>query len=196
MALSLIVLESESQNTMTPEAARRFVKKWGVVLEGGRGPIPNLAETVAGESIRGSWWGHPKGQEIFWLSRSVREWREVLVCRVVSGKVTYVHRRLWPALVRLAPRLDSDRLAALHEVHTAAGRHELQIIPFPRWVPPDVRKAAKRLTEADAARMLGDWVTHTPSIRSSSGQPNRRSQPTKAQPRTEKVSRSAARLRG
>jgi hypothetical protein len=143
---------------MTPEAARRFVKKHGVVLEAGRGPVPSLAATVAGEVIRGSWWGHPKGHEIFGLTRALRDWREVLVCRVVGGKVTYVHRRLWPALVRLAARFDDDRLAALHDVHTAAGRHELRTTPFPQWVPADVEKAATRLTESAAARLLGDWA--------------------------------------
>jgi hypothetical protein len=143
---------------MTLQAARRYVKQQGVVLEGSRGPVPSFAETVAGESIRGSWWGHPKGHEIFGLTRAIRNWRDVLVCRVVSGKVTYVHRRLWPALVRLAGRLESDRLAALHEVHTPSGRHELRVIRYPRWVPPEVREAAKGLTEAEAARMLGDWV--------------------------------------
>lgn len=145
---------------MTPEAARRFVSTHGVVLEGARGPVPSLAETVAGEPIRGSWWAHPRGRKIFGLSRAVREWRDVLVCRAVSGKVTYVHRRLWPALVRLAPRIGAERLAAIHEVHTATGRHELEEIPFPRWVPPDVRKAAKRLSDADAARVLGNWTAH------------------------------------
>lgn len=164
---------------MTPQAARRFVKKHGVVLEGGRGPVPSLAETVAGESISGSWWGHPKGHEIFALSRAIRDWRDVLVCRVVSGKVTYVHRRLWPALVRLAARFDGDRLAALYEVHTAMGRHELQAMPFPRWVPPEVRKAATHLTDTDAVCMLGGWA-HTSVNRSSSAQPHLRLQPTKA----------------
>jgi hypothetical protein len=27
---------------------------------------------------------------------------DVLVCRLVAGKITYVHRRLWPAVHRLA----------------------------------------------------------------------------------------------
>ena len=148
---------------MTREAARRFVERHGVVLEGGRGPVPNLAETVAGESIRGSWWAHVKGHEIFSLTRDIRSWRDVLVCRAVGGKVTYVHRRLWPALVRLASRLDHDRLAALHEAHTPSGRHELHRIPYRKWVPPDVQVAASRLTEADAARLLGDWATRRPN---------------------------------
>lgn len=143
---------------MTQQAARRFVKQHGVVLEGSRGPVPSFAEAVAGGPIRGSWWGHAKGHEIFWLTRAIRDSRDVLVCRVVDGKVTYVDRRLWPALVRLASRLPAGRLAALREVHTATGRHTLSIVAYPRWVPPAVRRAATRLSEADAARMLGAWV--------------------------------------
>jgi len=34
----------------------RFVERHGVLLEGGRGPRPNLAEAVVGERVRGSWW--------------------------------------------------------------------------------------------------------------------------------------------
>jgi hypothetical protein len=143
---------------MTLEAARRFVKKHGIVLESGRGPVPNLAEAIAGGPIRGNWWGHPKGHEIFGLTRALRDWRDVVVCRAVGGKVTYVHRRLWPALVRLSVRLGRDRLASLHEVHTAKGRHEVEVLPFPRWVPVATRRAASRLTEADAVQLVGDWA--------------------------------------
>ena len=37
----------------------------GVLLESARGPIPNVAELVAGEPITGSWWGHPSSHAIF-----------------------------------------------------------------------------------------------------------------------------------
>jgi hypothetical protein len=139
---------------MTSQAARRFVQRHGVVLESARGPVPNLAEAVARAPIRGSWWAHEKGHEIFALTRAVRGWRDVLVCRLVGRKITYVHRRLWPALVRLAPFIEPDRLAALHELHTSSGRHVLRVVAYPRWVPPDARKAARWLTEEDAARLL------------------------------------------
>src|SRR5437867_2213126 len=115
---------------MTSRAALAFVRRHGVVLEGARGPVPNLAETVAGKPIRGSWWGHPKGHEIFLLTRAVRASRDVLVCRLVGHKVTYVHRRLWPAVVRLARAFPQDDLAALQEIHTPRGRHELRVVPF------------------------------------------------------------------
>ena len=32
-----------------------FVRKHGVVLASAKGPVPNLADAVAGEKIRGSW---------------------------------------------------------------------------------------------------------------------------------------------
>jgi hypothetical protein len=120
------------------------------VLESARGPVPNLAERVVGRPIRGSWWAHPKGKEIFWLTRAVRDAPEVLVCRLIDGKITYVHRRLWPPLVRLARTLDRRNLAAVHEVHTARGRHEVRVVPFPRWVPAAVKRAARRLRVDDA----------------------------------------------
>src|SRR5213083_2143974 len=142
---------------MTPRQALRFIAKHGVVLEAARGPVPSLVEAALGRRPRGSWWGHPRGKEFFWLTRAVRASRDVLVCRLVSGKVTYVHRRLWPALVRLAGRFSRDDLAALHEVHTRRGRHELRVVPFPRWVPADVKRRARRLSEAEARAALGEW---------------------------------------
>jgi len=54
--------------------------------------VPSLAQAVAGGAIKGSWWGHAKGHEIFWLTRAMRDSPDVLVCRLVGSKVTDVHR--------------------------------------------------------------------------------------------------------
>jgi hypothetical protein len=139
---------------MTAREALAFVKASGIVLESARGPAPNLAELIAGERLRGSWWGHRKAAQIFRCSRAVRDSREVLVCRVLGGKVTYVHRRLWQALVRLQDQFDRARLGAIREVHTAQGKHETTTVPFPEWVPKEVTIAAASLTEREAAEML------------------------------------------
>lgn len=146
---------------MTRRSALAFVRRHGIVLESARGPVPSLAEAVVGGPIRGSWWGHAKGKQIFWLTRALRDSPDVLVCRLLSGKVTYVHRRLWPALVRLARVLDRRKLGALHEVHTPGGQHQLRVVPFPRWVPPAVTREARRLSEADAQRSLSRWALAT-----------------------------------
>jgi hypothetical protein len=136
----------------------QFVKRHGIVLEGGRGRRPNLAEAVAGEPIRGNWWGHKKGRAIFSATRAVRDCDQVLVCRLVDGKITYVHRRLWPAIVRLAKSLDKQTISALREEHLSSGAHRVRAIPFPHWVPADVRRAAKNIAEEDACVQLGDWI--------------------------------------
>ena len=136
----------------------QFVEQHGVVLEAGRGPVPNLAEAVAGGPIRGSWWAHEKGRAIFRATRAVRDCDQILVCRLVGGKITYIHRRLWPAIVRLAQCLDKKTISALREEHTRSGAHKVGTVPFPRWVPMDVRRAAKNLSEEDAYTQLGDWI--------------------------------------
>ena len=89
---------------MTSEEALSIVCTRGVVLESGAGPETSIAEAVAGEPIRGSWWAHARGKEIFAVTRAIRSCPDVLVCRLLGGKITYVHRRLWPAMVRLAER--------------------------------------------------------------------------------------------
>jgi hypothetical protein len=150
---------------VTPKQAIAFVKANGVVLESARGPVPNLAEAVVGEPVRGSWWSHSRANEILVATRAVRAFADVLVCRLVDGKVTYVHRRLWPALVRLADRFPPERLAALREVHTSTGRHEVLATPFPAWVREDVQRTAAGLPEAEAAALLnmvpGIWPSAT-----------------------------------
>ena len=50
---------------MTAAEALAFIEQRGVVLASAKGPVPRLTEAIAGEPIKGSWWGHPKGQQIF-----------------------------------------------------------------------------------------------------------------------------------
>ncbi len=146
----------------------KFVKQQGVVLESAKGSRPNLAEAVAGEPIRGSWWGHKKGHTIFWATRAVRNSSDVLVCRLLDGKVTYIHRRLWPAIVRLADSLDRAKLAAIHEEHKPSGAHQVHLIPFPKWVPIEIQQVAKELSEQEAISQLGEWINVLRSRRSAS----------------------------
>ena len=116
---------------MTSLQALAFIRKHGVVLEAAHGPVPSLVEVIAGEPVRGRWWSHPKSDEIFAVTRAIRARDDVLVCRLIKGKVTFVHRRLWPALVRAAGRFSSDQLSQVREVHTRSGRHVTTEVPFP-----------------------------------------------------------------
>ena len=164
---------------MTTDEALKFVRTHGVVLESGAGPVPSLANAIAGESIRGSWWGHECSREIFALTRSIRDNPDVLVCRLIGGKITYVHRRTWAALVRVAGRFPARNLARVHEKHTASGRHVNEEVVFPGWVSREVAAEASALDEESALATLGSWCTSPgakPSSRPSpaSGRGNQR----------------------
>ena len=139
---------------MSPKQALTFIKRHGVVLQAARGSVPSLAGAIAGSPIRGSWWGHPKGHEIFRITEAISESEEVLVCKLIDGKVTYVHRRLWPAVVKLADRFPKARLAKTWNEHTRTGAHRSCRIAFPEWVPNEVMRQAARLSISDAERIL------------------------------------------
>jgi len=78
------------------------------------------------------------------------------VWRLVDDKITFVHRRLWPELVRLSRQLPRKRLAEVHEEHTPQGKHRMTERPFPRWVPRDASKEAKERSEEAAVAATGD----------------------------------------
>lgn len=145
---------------MTTRQAIAFVKRHGIVLESAHaGKWPVLADAVVGARVRGNWWSHPKGRQIFWVTRSVRDSRDVLVCRLIDGKVTYVHKRLWSACVRLAEKIGKRRLDAIVEMHTSAGQHVMRVRKFPGWADGATKRAAKRLTAAAAATALTELVS-------------------------------------
>lgn len=140
---------------MTAAEALSFVERHGLVLESAHHPrIPSLAEVIAGGPMHGSWWSHPAGRAIFAATRAVRASPDVLVCRLVAGKISLVHARLWPALVHISGRLPQEGLARLREVHAARGTHRVEVVPFPDWVPAQTLAAAKHLGESDARAWL------------------------------------------
>jgi hypothetical protein len=130
----------------------------GMLLESARGPLPNVAEMIAGEPIRGSWWSNPRSHEIFAAINALADSPDVVRTRLVNGKVTLVHRNVWPALMRLADRFPPARLATIDEEHTTTGAHRVTERPFPDWVPDDVRRAATELTVDEALAILPECL--------------------------------------
>jgi hypothetical protein len=135
--------------------AMDFIREQGIVLVSAKGPVPRLTEFIAGEPIRGSWWAHRKSHQIFAVLQKLGDSPDILMCRLVTGHVTLVHRRLWPALVRISDRFDRDRLAQISEEHSPSGRHISHAVVYPKWVPAEVLEQAGRLSEEQAAALLG-----------------------------------------
>ena len=134
----------------TAEEALAFVRERGIVLASAKGTAPRLTEAIIGEPIKGSWWAHAQSHQIFAILEAVTESEQILVCRLINGKVTLIHRRLWPSLARLANRFAPEQLAKVCEEHTPSGRHASRVVPFPQWVPPGVMEQAKTISESEA----------------------------------------------
>lgn len=138
--------------------AVEFVKKHGVVLASAKGPVPNVAEWIAKGAIKGSWWGHPRGREIFAALSQLDDSDDVVCLRLVLGKLSFAHRRVWPALVALSDTLGKKRLARIQQEHTASGAHKNRVVAFPKWVPKDVLAAGKKLSPEKARAVLGPAI--------------------------------------
>ncbi len=81
---------------MTFEDAQAYVRDNGVVLVSAKGPVPRMTDAIVGEPVYGSWWAHPKGREIYRLLQALDNSPDIVTCRLIGGKGTVVHRRLWP----------------------------------------------------------------------------------------------------
>lgn len=64
--------------------------------------LPSLASLVTGSPIQGSWWAHPASKQIEEVVKGVSEHPDVLVVKLIEGKNTLIHRRIWPDLVAVA----------------------------------------------------------------------------------------------
>ena len=90
------------------------IERWGLILL--QDPrLPSLAALIAGEPIRGSWWGHAEGKRIFEAAGILDDHADVATFKLVNKKVCFVHRRLWPAVAALGGAKASWQMDGLDE---------------------------------------------------------------------------------
>ena len=77
------------------------LEELGMLLEQDR-ELPSVVALVTGEAPKGSWWSHPQGRLVFAVLSRLAEHEDVLFTKLLAGKVTLVHRRLWPSLLAVA----------------------------------------------------------------------------------------------
>ena len=63
--------------------------------------LPSFTGVALGEPVHGSWWAHPRANDIYDLLQSFRAESGNLSVKLVNGKLTFVARRLWPALAAI-----------------------------------------------------------------------------------------------
>lgn len=79
----------------------RAIAKHGILLVQDKIAL-DVVGILAGEKLSTSWWGHVAGQKIFACLERLDDDPDVLATRLVAGKITFVHRRLWPAFLAVA----------------------------------------------------------------------------------------------
>ena len=82
------------------EALRRL-RADGLLLESDP-RLPSVTAIVAGRPIRSSWWGNPDARGTYQVLQVLEDHPHAMRTKLVDGKVTYVHRDLWPALLGVA----------------------------------------------------------------------------------------------
>lgn len=64
--------------------------------------LPCVVTILVGGPLATSWWSHPKSHHIFQVLTEIAAHRDVLLTKLLGGKDTLVHRRLWPAFLSVA----------------------------------------------------------------------------------------------
>lgn len=103
---------------MTANVRKQFEKvilqleKFGMLLLSDSS-LPSVSRTIAGDGFRGSWWVHKDAHKIFAVSQMLEEHPDVLVVKLVSSKVTFVHRALWGSVYSIGMARESWQLKNL-----------------------------------------------------------------------------------
>jgi hypothetical protein len=86
--------------------------------------LPSVSGIIAGEKIRGSWWSHELGQTIFTVSEMIEDHQDVMIMKLISQKVTFVHRELWSHIYSIGVARENWQLKKL----TPKARRALNIL--------------------------------------------------------------------
>jgi hypothetical protein len=81
--------------------------------------LPSATTIVADEVVRGSWWAHPAGRRIFQVATLLEANENVLAVKLVSSKVTFLHRDLWPQVIAIGRAREpwQVKLLGANELH-------------------------------------------------------------------------------
>jgi hypothetical protein len=140
---------------MTVNAGKNFADAMNILEDTGllllQGlEIPDVCRLIASKRIKGSWWGDPLGPKIFALSEMLSDHSEVTVTKLISGKVTFVHRHLWQKLIAVGSARDDWQMKRL----TAQGKLLLRQLDKDGCVRTDKLGPAFGKKPGDVAREL------------------------------------------
>lgn len=75
--------------------------------------LPSVCSLITGSPLRGSWWSHPLAQIIFQVNEQLEDHDDILIAKLISRKVTFVHRKLWSELATIGSARERWQLTSL-----------------------------------------------------------------------------------
>jgi len=112
----------------------------------------NAIEVLTGEFPRGSWWSHPQANAIYDVLQSVEKHPDLLLAKLLAGKVTFIHRALWPALLAVVTAREPWQVEGLSPGAAQALAGLDQAAQSGGALPPFSRTAGKELESHLLAR--------------------------------------------
>jgi len=146
------------------------ILKFGFLLESDP-KLPSVCTLITGAPLRGSWWSHPLAQTIFQVNQKLEDHRDVLLTKLVSGKVTFVHRDLWPEVLAIGTAQEAWQMEGL----SASARALLKTVEETGALRTDKiglpgSKTTTKNKPGDAARELErKLLIHAEQIHTASG---------------------------
>lgn len=75
--------------------------------------FPSVSDLVIGPGVNGPWWSHPNAHEMYRLVCELSSHPDVLTAKLISGKVTLIHRSMWPAVFAIGTAREPWQMSAL-----------------------------------------------------------------------------------
>ena len=151
------------------------LKKFGWLLESDP-RLPSVSTLITGSPLHSSWWSHPLAHTIFDVNGQLDDHPDVLVTKLIAGKVTFVHRKLWPEILAIGTareRWQTEALSAsahaLLEMIEATGCLRTDKLTD-KFCWPGSTKGPMKLKPGDAARELErKLLVHAAQVHTDSG---------------------------
>jgi hypothetical protein len=144
------------------------ILNYGFLLESDP-KLPSVCSLVTGAPLRGSWWSHPLAQTIFQVNEKLEDHPDVLITKLISGKVTFVHRNLWPEIVAIGTSKEPWQMKGLSASATTLLKtiEEAGALRTDQFDGPSLHSTAKL---GDLARDLErKLLVHAEQIHTASG---------------------------
>jgi hypothetical protein len=125
----------------------------------------SVTTLVSAAPVSGSWWASPDSHKIYNVMRSLTAHPDVTLAKLVNKKVTYVHRKLWGALVAVGGERAPWQLRSLSPRAKELFRQVTRSGTYSTDRAPDPKLCGRAAAELEAKLLVCSEEVHTESGR-------------------------------